>query len=190
MSVSRCGWCLADDLMRAYHDTEWGVPLHDDRALFEFLTLEGAQSGLSWKLILDRREGYRAAYDGFDPERVAAYGEADEQRLLGDPGIIRNRAKIAASITNARAFLAVQEEFGSFSAYIWRFVDGAPIHNAWRSLDQIPARTPLSATIANDLKARGFGFVGPVVVYSHMQATGMVNDHLIGCFRHAELSRD
>ncbi|MEZ5081557.1 MAG: DNA-3-methyladenine glycosylase I [Thermoleophilia bacterium] len=187
MSGERCGWCVGDPTMTAYHDREWGVPLRDDRTLFEFLTLEGAQAGLSWKLILDRRAGYRAAYEDFDPDRVAAYGAADEARLLADTGIIRNRAKIAASITNAQAFLEVRERHGSFSEYIWGFVDGEPIQNHWRTLDEIPAQTPLSEEISRDLKSRGFKFVGPIVVYSHMQATGMVNDHLVGCFRHDAL---
>ncbi|MDH3225620.1 MAG: DNA-3-methyladenine glycosylase I [Thermoleophilia bacterium] len=188
MNDSRCGWCIDNELMRDYHDTEWGVPLHDDRKLFEFLILEAAQSGLSWQLILNRREGYRAAYEGFNPDRVAGYGEADAKRLLVDRGIIRNRAKIAASITNVQSFLEVQEQFGSFASYMWGFVDGAPIQNAWRAMDQIPAETPLSRKIAKDLKARAFRFIGPIVVYSHMQATGMVNDHLVDCFRYPELS--
>jgi DNA-3-methyladenine glycosylase I len=175
--------------MQAYHDTEWGVPLHDDRKLFEFLILEGAQSGLSWQLIMNRREGYRTAYEGFDPEVVADYGEADAKRLLGDAGIIRNTAKVAASISNAQAFLAVQEEFGTFADYMWAFVDGAPIQNAWRTMEEIPAQTDLSKAVSKDLKARGFRFIGPIVVYSHMQATGMVNDHLVDCFRHAEVAR-
>jgi DNA-3-methyladenine glycosylase I len=173
--------------MRAYHDLEWGVPLHEDRALLEFLILEGAQAGLSWSTILNKREGYRRAYEGFDPEVVARFGDADRERLRNDPGIVRNRAKIAASVDNARAFLAVQDRFGSFDAYIWEFVGGAPIQNAWRSMAELPAETPLSARISRDLKARGFRFVGPTIVYAHMQATGMVNDHVVGCFRHHEL---
>jgi len=187
MTESRCEWCTDNDLMRAYHDTEWGVPLRDDQKLFEFLILEGAQSGLSWQLIMNRREGYRAAYEGFDPERVAGYGAADTARLMGDPGIIRNAAKVAASITNARAFLEIQSERGSFANYLWTFVDGAPIQNSWSRVDEVPVQTPLSERIAGDLKARGFRFVGPIVIYSHMQATGMVNDHLTDCFRHAEV---
>jgi DNA-3-methyladenine glycosylase I len=173
--------------MRAYHDLEWGVPLHEDRALLEFLILEGAQAGLSWSTILNKREGYRRAYEGFDPEVVARFGDADRERLRNDPGIVRNRAKIAASVDNARAVLAVQDRFGSFDDYIWEFVDGVPIQNSWTSMAELPAETPLSARISRDLKARGFRFVGPTIVYAHMQATGMVNDHLVGCFRHREL---
>jgi len=184
--LQRCAWPKSD-LDRAYHDREWGVPLHDDRTLFEFLVLEGAQAGLSWSTILNRREGYRAAYLGFDPRAVAGFGEEQEARLLADAGIVRNRAKVRSSIVNAQAFMTVQQEFGSFDAYIWSFVDGEPIQNAWRSLDELPAATPLSETISKDLKRRGFTFVGPTIVYAHMQATGMVNDHIVGCFRHAEL---
>jgi DNA-3-methyladenine glycosylase I len=184
--LQRCAWPKSD-LDRAYHDREWGVPLHDDRMLFEFLVLEGAQAGLSWSTILNRREGYRAAYQGFDPRVVAGFGEEQEARLLADAGIVRNRAKVRSSIVNAQAFMTVQQEFGSFDAYIWSFVDGEPIQNAWRSLDELPAATPLSETISKDLKRRGFTFVGPTIVYAHMQATGMVNDHVVGCFRHAEL---
>ena len=171
----------------AYHDTEWGVPLHDERALFEFLILEGAQAGLSWSTILKKREGYRRAYDNFDAERIARYDEADVARLLADPGIVRNRLKVAASITNARATLAIRQEFGGLDAYFWRFVDGQPIQNTWTEMSQLPARTPLSDIISRDLKQRGFKFVGSTIVYAHMQATGMVNDHLTACFRHREL---
>lgn len=184
--LQRCAWPKSD-LDRDYHDREWGVPLHDDRILFEFLVLEGAQAGLSWSTILNRREGYRAAYLGFDPRVVAGFGEEQEARLLADAGIVRNRAKVRSSIVNAQAFMTVQQEFGSFDAYIWSFVDGEPIQNAWRSLDELPAATPLSETISKDLKRRGFTFVGPTIVYAHMQATGMVNDHVVGCFRHAAL---
>jgi DNA-3-methyladenine glycosylase I len=184
--LRRCAWPKSD-LDRAYHDREWGVPLHDDRRLFEFLVLEGAQAGLSWSTILKRREGYRAAYQGFDPRVVAGFGEEQEARLLADAGIVRNRAKVRSSIVNAQAFMTVQQEFGSFDAYIWSFVDGEPIQNAWRSLDELPATSPLSQRISADLKRRGFTFVGPTIVYAHMQATGMVNDHVVGCFRHAEL---
>jgi DNA-3-methyladenine glycosylase I len=184
--LPRCAWPKSD-LDRAYHDREWGVPLHDDRRLFEFLVLEGAQAGLSWSTILKRREGYRAAYQGFDPRVVAGFGEEQEARLLADAGIVRNRAKVRSSIVNAQAFMTVQQEFGSFDAYIWSFVDGEPIQNAWRSLDELPATSPLSQRISADLKRRGFTFVGPTIVYAHMQATGMVNDHVVGCFRHAEL---
>jgi DNA-3-methyladenine glycosylase I len=172
----------------AYHDLEWGVPVRDDRTLFEFLVLEGAQAGLSWSTILKKREGYRRLYDGFDPERVARYDDAKVAELLADPAIVRNRAKVAASITNARAFLRVQAEHGSFAAYIWRFVDGVPIQNAWTTLAELPAVTPLAATISKDLKQRGFKFVGPTIVYAHVQATGMVNDHLVSCFRHPEVA--
>lgn len=188
----RCPWCLMggkgpDPLYVAYHDNEWGVPVHDERLLFEFLILEGAQAGLSWHTILKKREGYRRAFAGFDPEAVARFGEADQQRLLADAGIVRNRLKIAGAIKNARAFLSVQQAFGSFDAYIWRFVDGRPVQNRWQSLSQVPASTPQSDSLAKDLKARGFTFVGSTVMYAHMQATGMVNDHLVSCFRHAEL---
>jgi DNA-3-methyladenine glycosylase I len=185
---TRCGWCGSDPLYVAYHDREWGVPVRDDRTLFEFLVLEGAQAGLSWSTILAKREGYRRLYHGFDPERVARFGAAKVAELLADPGIVRNRAKVAASIGNARAFLAVQEELGSFSNYIWSFTGGVPIQNAWTSLAELPARTPLSEAISKDLKRRGFRFVGPTIVYAHMQATGMVNDHLVSCFRHPEVA--
>jgi len=171
----------------AYHDTEWGVPLHDERALFEFLILEGAQAGLSWSTILKKREGYRRAYNHFDVERIARYDATDVARLLADPGIVRNRLKVAASITNARATLAIRQEFGGLDAYFWRFVDGQPIQNAWADMSQLPARSPLSDTISRDLKQRGFKFVGSTIVYAHMQATGMVNDHLTSCYRHREL---
>lgn len=173
--------------MSAYHDTEWGVPLHDDRGLFEFLVLEGMQAGLSWITILRKRESFRRAFSGFDPRRIAAYRERDVRRLLADPGIIRNRLKIEAAINNARLFLETQEEFGSFDSYIWRFVDGRPIRNRFRSLTELPARTPLSDTISKDLKDRGFKFTGSTIVYAHMQATGMVNDHMLYCFRHREI---
>ena len=185
---SRCAWCGVEPLYVAYHDREWGVPLHDERSLFEFLILEGAQAGLSWLTILKKREGYRRAFHNFDAERVARYGENDVARLLADPGIVRNRLKVAAAITNARATLRIREEFGGLDAYFWRFVDGRPIQNAWMELSQIPARTPLSDTIGKDLKQRGFKFVGSTIVYAHMQATGMVNDHTVHCFRHAALT--
>jgi DNA-3-methyladenine glycosylase I len=172
-----------------YHDGEWGVPLHDDRRLFEFLVLEGAQAGLSWFTILRKREAYRKAFGGFDPARVARYGARDVRRLLADAGIVRNRLKIESAIANARAFLAVQREFGSFDRYIWGFVDGKPIVNRRRSLRHIPPRTPLSDLISKDLKRRGFRFVGSTIVYSHMQATGMVNDHLVTCFRWRAVGR-
>jgi DNA-3-methyladenine glycosylase I len=185
---ARCAWVGSDPLYRDYHDTEWGVPLHDERGLFEFLILEGAQAGLSWLTILKKREGYRRAFDDFDAERIARYGEADVARLLADPGIVRNRLKIAAAIGNARATLAVREELGSLDAYFWRFVDGRPIVNSWRDISRVPASTPLSDTISKDMKKRGFKFVGSTIIYAHMQATGMVNDHTLDCFRHAELA--
>lgn len=184
----RCAWCGADPFYQAYHDTEWGVPLHDERALFEFLILEGAQAGLSWLTILKKREAYRRAFDAFDAERVARYDEAAVARLLADPGIVRNRLKIAAAITNARATLRLREQFGGLDAYFWRFVDGRPILNAWRDMSQVPTRTTLSDAVASDLKRRGFKFVGSTIVYAHMQATGMVNDHTVDCFRHRELA--
>ena len=186
----RCSWCGDDPLYVRYHDEEWGVPVHDDRTWFEFLILEGAQAGLSWLTILRRREGYRRAFEGFDVEKVAAFGEDDVERLLRDSSIIRNRAKIGAAVSNARAFLAVQEEFGSFDSYIWEWVGGSPIQNSWRRLEDVPASTPLSERISKDLKRRGFAFVGPTIIYAHMQATGMVNDHLVNCPRHRELGGD
>jgi len=186
--TARCPWCGDDPLYVAYHDREWGVPVRDDRALFEFLILEGAQAGLSWLTILRKREAYREAFEGFDPARVAAMSGRAVRRLLADPGIVRNRLKIEAAIGNARAYLAVQEERGSFAAYIWSFVGDRPIQNAWTSLSQVPATTTLAEAISRDLKQRGFRFVGPTIVYAHMQATGMVNDHLVGCFRHRQVA--
>lgn len=183
---SRCPWARTEHSI-PYHDREWGVPVHDDRRLFEFLVLEGAQAGLSWETILRKRAAYRAAFDGFDPERVARYGPAKVRALLADAGIVRNRLKIASAVNNARAFLAVQEEFGSFAAYQWRFVDGSPRLNAWRTLKQIPATSQESDAFSRDLKQRGFTFVGSTIMYAHMQAVGMVNDHLVACFRWAEL---
>jgi DNA-3-methyladenine glycosylase I len=173
--------------MVAYHDTEWGVPLHNDRRLFEFLVLEGMQAGLSWATILHKRENFRKAFSRFDVKRVAGYGKRDVQRLLADPGIVRNRLKIEAAISNARRFLEVQKEFGSFDRYIWQFVEGKPIRNRFRSLSELPARTPLSDAISKDLKDRGFKFTGSTIVYAHMQATGMVNDHMLHCFRYKEI---
>ncbi len=178
-----------DPLMTAYHDREWGTPLHDDRKIFEFLVLEGMQAGLSWRTILDKRENFRRAFHGFDPERIARYTERDVRRLLGDAGIIRNRLKILAAVNNARRFLEVRKEFGTFDRYIWGFVGGRPVENRLASFSEMPARTPLSDRISDDLKARGFKFVGSTIVYSHMQATGMVNDHLVTCFRHREIAR-
>jgi DNA-3-methyladenine glycosylase I len=184
----RCSWPSVDDaLYLAYHDEEWGVPSHDDRDLFEMLILEGAQAGLSWATILRKREGYRRAFQGFDPEVVAAFGEADVERLMGDAGIVRNRAKIQSSIANARAVAGLVEEAGSLNAWIWGFVDGSPIHNRWRAGDAIPAETELSGRLSKELRRRGFRFVGPTVCYSFMQSVGMVNDHLVDCFRYAEL---
>jgi DNA-3-methyladenine glycosylase I len=184
----RC-WGDGDELMAAYHDLEWGVPLHDDAKIFEFLILEGIQAGLSWRIVLNKRENFRKAFHGFDPARVARYGERDLKRLLADAGIIRNRLKIQGAINNARRFLEVQKEFGTFDRYIWRFVDGKPIGNRLRSFRDMPAHTPLSDLISGDLKARGFKFVGSTVIYAHMQATGMVNDHLVRCYRYAEINR-
>ncbi len=183
---ARCPWPVGP-LYIAYHDTEWGVPLHDDRALFEFLVLEGAQAGLSWHTVLKKRENYRAAFDQFDPQKVARYNQARVNKLLADAGIIRNRLKIASAISNARAFLSVQEEFGTFDRYIWRFVDGKPFIHHRRSMKEVPARTKESDAMSKDLKERGFRFVGSTICYAHMQATGMVNDHLTHCFRHKEL---
>jgi DNA-3-methyladenine glycosylase I len=187
---SRCWGDVEGELMREYHDREWGVPLHDDRKIFEFLILEGMQAGLSWRTILYKRENFRRAFHGFDPARVARYGERDLKRLLADAGIIRNRLKIQAAISNARRFLEVQKEFGSFDRYIWGFVNGKPVRSRLRSFKDMPARTPLSDRISADLKARGFRFVGSTVVYAHMQATGLVNDHLVTCPRYAEINRE
>ncbi len=186
-SISRCSWCGEDPLYVRYHDREWGVPVHYDRKLFEFLVLEGAQAGLSWITVLRKREAYRQAFDRFDFDRVAAYDGRKLQSLLNNPGIIRNRLKIHSAVQNARAFLRVREEFGTFNKYIWSFVDGKPIRNKWRSLREIPAKTELSDKISKDLKQRGFSFVGSTIVYAHMQATGMVNDHVTDCFRHDQV---
>lgn len=182
----RCPWCLGSDLYVAYHDTEWGVPVHDDRTHFEFLTLEGFQAGLSWLTVLKKRERFREAFAGFDPEAVARFDNGKLTELLEDPGIIRNRAKIAATVDNARGFLRVQEEYGSFDRYIWGFVGGAPVRNSPRTLDEVPATTELSDRVSRDLKQRGFRFAGSTIIYAHLQATGIVNDHLVGCFRYAE----
>jgi DNA-3-methyladenine glycosylase I len=185
--VQRCAWVGEEPLVVAHHDREWGLPVHDDRLLYEFLVLEGAQAGLSWFTVLRKREGYRKAFAGFDPAEVATFGPADVERLLADPGIVRNRLKVESAVTNARAFLRVQEEFGSFADYVWRFVDGETIHNEWRTLEDIPVKTTEAERMSADLKRRGFRFVGPTICYAHMQATGMVNDHTIDCFRWAEL---
>jgi DNA-3-methyladenine glycosylase I len=187
-NISRCSWSGADELYIRYHDEEWGVPVRDDQKLFEFIVLEGAQAGLSWLTILRRRENYRAAFANFDILKVARFGDDDVVRLLGDSGIIRNKAKIQSTIRNAKAFLNVVEEFGTFAGYLWRFVDNKPILNAWSELSLIPAVTPLAEKISKDMKKRGFSFFGPIVCYAHMQATGMVNDHLTSCFRYAELT--
>ena len=186
--MPRCPWAGSEPNI-TYHDEEWGVPVHDDRKLFEFLILEGAQAGLSWTTILNKRENYRKAFDGFRAEKIARYGARDVKRLLADPGIVRNRLKIAAAINNAKMFGAVQEEFGSFDAYLWRFVGGAPIQNRRRRMADVPARTTESDAMSRDLLKRGFKFVGSTICYALMQATGMVNDHLVTCPRHAELSR-
>ncbi len=183
----RCGWCESSGLMRRYHDTEWGAPLHDDRALFEFLVLEGMQAGLSWLTVLRKRENYRKAFSGFDPRKVARYDKKKVGSLLNDSGIIRNRLKIESAVSNAKAFLAVQKEFGSFDRYIWGFVGGRPIRNRWVTLKQIPATSRKSDELSKDLKSRGFKFVGSTIVYAHMQATGMVNDHILSCFRYGQL---
>ena len=184
----RCSWASGELSIR-YHDEEWGVPVHDDRTLFEFLILEGAQAGLSWNTILNKRENYRKAFDQFDPHRVARYDRRKIQQLLRNPGIVRNRLKIASTVENAKAFLRVQEEFGSFDRYIWQFVDGKPRVNQWKSLQQIPARTKESDAISKDLKRRGFNFVGSTICYAFMQAVGMVNDHSVDCFRYNALVR-
>lgn len=187
LDPQRCPWCGVDPLYVAYHDDEWGVPCHDERTLFEFLILEGAQAGLSWITILKKRENYRRAFDGFDAQKIARYGDADLARLLGDAGIVRNRLKISAAISNARATLALYDAGSSLDALFWQFVDRQPIINCWRRLDEVPVHTPRAVAMARELKQRGFRFVGPTVIYSHMQATGMVNDHLVTCPRHAAL---
>jgi len=187
-AVNRCAWCGSDPLYVRYHDEEWGVPVHDDRTLFEFLTLEGAQAGLSWLTILRKRDAYREAFAGFAPERVARFDARKVSQLLRNPGIVRNRLKIESTLTNARAFLRVQEEFGSFAAYQWRFVAGRPRQNRPRTLRDIPASTDESDAFSKDLKRRGFGFVGSTIVYAHMQAVGMVNDHVLGCFRRSQVT--
>jgi DNA-3-methyladenine glycosylase I len=182
--MNRCAWVGNNPLMTEYHDSEWGVPVHDDQKLFEFLILEGAQAGLTWQTILNKRENYRKAFDGFDPAKVAAYTEDDVARLLADPGIVRNRLKVRAAIGNARAFLEVQREFGLFDRYLWQFVGGQPIKNASRSLSEIPAKTTESDALSKDLLKRGFKFVGSTICYAFMQAVGMVNDHTVDCFRY------
>jgi len=184
----RCAWCSNDPLYVSYHDTEWGVPVHDDRRLFEFLVLEGAQAGLSWLTVLKKRENYRKAFENFEIARVARYGHQDIDRLLLDPGIIRNRLKIASAIQNAQGVLAIQKEYGSFDAFLWGFVNGSPIRNRWTSMADLPATSKESDLISKDLKKRGFNFVGSTICYSLMQAVGMVNDHLVDCYRYQEIS--
>jgi DNA-3-methyladenine glycosylase I len=189
MTVRRCAWVRPDDpLMLQYHDCEWGVPVHDDNKHFEFLVLEGAQAGLSWSIVLKRREGYRRAFSDFDPEKVARYTKKQIQKLTLDPAIIRNQMKIEAAVGNARAFLEIQEEFTSFDAYCWRFVGGRPKLNRWKAMREIPATSLESDTFSKDLKRRGFSFVGSTIIYAHMQAVGMVNDHLVDCFRYREIA--
>lgn len=186
---TRCEWCLGSEIYTKYHDEEWGSPVYDDKKIFEFLILESAQAGLSWITILKRREGYRNAFADFDPEKVARFDDQKIEELMQDTAIIRNRRKIEAAVGNAKAFLKVQKEFGSFSAYIWSFVGGNPIVNQFKTLKEIPAKTPLSEEISKDLKKRGFVFLGPTIVYAHMQATGMINDHITSCFRHIQCIR-
>ena len=184
---SRCSWAGSDPLYIAYHDMEWGVPLYDDRKLFELLILEGAQAGLSWLTILKKRHDYRRAFDNFDPAKIAGYGNRKVRELVANAGIIRNRSKIESAIQNARSFLDIQREFGGFAKYIWRFVGGKPLKNRWRTTEEIPARTEVSTTMSADLKARGFKFVGPTICYAFMQSAGLVNDHTVNCFRHEEV---
>ncbi len=186
--TKRCSWCGSDPLYVSYHDEEWGVPQHDDRKLFEMLILEGAQAGLNWLTILKKREGYRQAFEQFEPEKIAAYDENDVNRLLSDAGIIRNRLKIDAAIRNARGCVRIMEEHGGLSAYLWRYVDGKPIINRWKLFEDIPTQTAESEAMSKDLKKRGFNFVGPTICYAFMQAVGMVNDHTTDCFRHRELA--
>jgi len=185
--LNRCSWAGSNPLYVAYHDQEWGVPVHDDHLLFEFLILEGMQAGLSWAIILKKRDNFRRAFDGFDPQRVARYGDEKIVALLADPGIVRNRLKISAAIRNARSFLEIQSEYGSFDAYIWQFVGGKPKVNAWRNLTEIPASTPESDAMSKDLARRGFKFVGSTICYAFMQAVGLVNDHTVDCYRYNEI---
>ncbi len=187
--MKRCEWANKSELEISYHDNEWGVPIHDDGSLFEFLVLEGAQAGLSWDIILRKREGYRRAFDHFNPKKISRYSESDVSRLLANPEIIRNRLKVNAIITNARAFLHVQREFGSFDRYIWQFVGGRPIQNSWKKMAEIPSSTPESEAMSGDLKKRGFKFVGTTICYAFMQAVGMVNDHVVSCFRYNEVKK-
>ncbi|PLY03794.1 MAG: DNA-3-methyladenine glycosylase I [Desulfuromonas sp.] len=188
MPLNRCKWAGEDPLMVAYHDSEWGVPVHDDRLLFEFLILEGAQAGLSWQTILNKREGYRQVFADFDPVRIAEFTPDTEEALRKNPAIIRNRLKISSAVSNAQAFLKIQEAFGSFDRYLWSFFDALPIQNSWQNWREIPAQTPESELLSKDLKKRGFRFVGPTICYAFMQAVGMVNDHTTDCFRYTELT--
>jgi DNA-3-methyladenine glycosylase I len=187
MVMKRCEWSLGDELMMNYHDSEWGVPVHDDRKLFEFLVLDAFQAGLSWATILRKRENFRRAFDNYDASKIAKYDKRKVRKLLSDAGIIRNRLKIEATVSNAKAFLRVQEEYGSFDRYIWQFVNGVTLQNKWRSISDVPAKTAESDEMSKDLKKRGFKFVGSTICYAFMQASGMVNDHVVGCFRHKEL---
>lgn len=187
--MNRCPWCGSDPLYLRYHDEEWGVPVHNERMHFEFLLLETQQAGLSWRTILGKREAYRAAFANFDPEKVARFSAPEIERFLADPSLIRNRRKLEAAVTNARAFLKIQERYGSFDAWIWHFVDGRPMLNTWKDITELPVRTPLSDSISNEMKKAGFAFVGPVTIYAHLQAIGIVNDHLVSCFRHEEIAR-
>lgn len=187
--AERCPWVGNDPLMIEYHDKEWGVPLRDDRMLYEFLVLDGAQAGLSWRTILHRREGYRRAFLNFEPASVARFGEPEIEQLLADPGIVRNRAKVRSAVQNAEAFLAVQGDYGTFATYLWSFVDDRPVVNHFATSAEIPAETDLSKRLSKDLKDRGFSFVGPTIVYAYLQAAGLVNDHLVGCFRHRQVQR-
>ena len=190
MSVSRCEWCLGSDLMMAYHDVEWGVPIHDDHKLFEFMVLDAFQAGLSWSTILNKRENFRKSFDNFDPAKIARYTDKKIERLLADPGIVRNRQKVVATVNNAKAFLKTQGEFGSFDNFIWRFVGGRPKRNRWKTMRQIPATSKESDAMSKELKSRGFKFVGSTICYAFMQAAGMVNDHIVGCFRYSEVNRE
>ena len=188
MAITRCGWGTGDPLYERYHDQEWGTPVHDDQVLFEFLILEGAQAGLSWSTILHKRDNYRAAFDNFDPAKVAAYDDVKTAELLMNAGIVRNKLKVNAAINNARRFLEVQQEFGSFDQYVWEFVGGEPLVNHWQTLSEVPAETDLARKLSKDLKKRGFKFVGPTIIYSFMQACGLVNDHVVDCFRYGQLT--
>jgi DNA-3-methyladenine glycosylase I len=189
MNDQRCSWVGSDPLMVAYHDTEWGVPVHDDQKLFEFMVLDAMQAGLNWRIVLEKRHNFHQALDAFDPRKIAKYSDQDLDRLVTTEGIIRNRQKLSASITNAQAALKVQQDFGSLDSYLWQFVDGRPTINAWSDGSQIPAKSPEAEAMSSDLKSRGFKFVGPTICYAFMQAAGLVNDHLTGCFRHAELAK-